>query len=87
MKIFTLVFVLLSLSIVSVMAQSNSRRVPANTTYFVVDYRGNKESEYHEGQEMPLVMDGAYREVKCSSKLKRAAKYKPIKCWRIVGSR
>lgn len=68
-------------------AQNGNREVPTNTTYVVVDYSGKKTREYKPGEVMPLVMDGAYREVKCSKQIRSGARTKFVKCWRIVGSR
>jgi hypothetical protein len=90
-KLRALAFVLVLVSgavmrIESVGAQRGNRQVPPNTRYVVVDDKGKKTRGYKEGEAMPLVMDGAYREVKCSKQIRSASRHKAVKCWRVVGS-
>jgi hypothetical protein len=89
LRAITFILVLVSgvvMRIESVAAQRGNRQVPPNTRYVVVDDKGEKKREYKEGEAMPLIMDGAYREVKCSKQIRSASRHKAVKCWRVVGS-
>ncbi len=83
---FVLVLVSGAVMRIETAAQRGNRQVPRNTRYVVVDDKGKETHAYKEGEAMPLVMDGAYREVKCLKQIRSASRHKTVKCWRIVGS-
>jgi len=83
---FVLVLVSGAVMRIETAAQRGNRQVPRNTRYVVVDDKGKETHAYKEGEAMPLVMDGAYREVKCLKQIRSASRHKTVKCWRVVGS-
>lgn len=60
--------------------QGKDQRVPANTTYVVVNKKGEKTREYKSGEAMPNITDCV--QIKCPKAIVRAAEGKGVRCWR-----
>ena len=59
--------------------QGKSERVPPNTTYVVVNKKGEKTREYKAGEAMP---NTDCVQIKCPKVLVRAGQGKTVRCWR-----
>src|SRR6266567_189479 len=60
--------------------QGKGERVPQDTTYVVVNKKGQKTREYKGGEAMPDVYDCV--EIKCPRAIVKAANGKGVRCWR-----
>jgi hypothetical protein len=60
--------------------QGKGGRVPKDSTYVVVNKKGEKTREYKAGEAMPDVTDCV--EIKCPKAIVRAGNGKGVRCWR-----
>jgi hypothetical protein len=60
--------------------QSKDERVPKDTTYVVVNKKGEKTREYKSGEAFPNVTDCV--QIKCPKAIIQAAHGKGVRCWR-----
>jgi hypothetical protein len=59
--------------------QGKGERVPPNTTYLVVNKKGQKTREYNSGEALP---NTDCVQIKCPKVLVRAGQGKTVRCWR-----